>query len=75
MTLPWLVRLAGSPLIALVLFVLYGMAILGWYQGHLAWWLALGAVGAAIRTLGAVRQVQRYKTWVSNWRAMGDERG
>ncbi len=68
-----LVRLAGSPLGAILLFVIYGMVVVGWYEGHTAWWLALGAVGAAMRTLGAVGKVRRYKSWLADWQAMSTE--
>ncbi len=67
------VRLAGSPLGAIVLFFMYGAVVLGWYEGHTAWWLAVGAVGAAMRTLGAVGKVRRYKSWLADWQAMSAE--
>ncbi len=63
--------LAGSPVGAILLFLLYAWLWLGWYEGRVSWWLALGAVGAALRTLGAIGQVRRYKAWSKEWRAMG----
>ena len=55
---PLLVRVAGSPLPALLLFVAYAAVIAGWYEGHVVWWQALAAVGATcLRTLSAVGQV------------------
>ncbi len=66
-----LVRLAGSPVGATLLFVMYGAVVLGWYEGHTAWWLALGAAGAAFRTLGAMGDVRRYKAWLADWQAIG----
>jgi hypothetical protein len=68
-----LARLAGSPRGALVLFVCYAALVFGWYQGNIPWWLALGAVGAAFRTLSAVGRVRRYKAWRADWQAMGGE--
>jgi hypothetical protein len=65
------VRVAGSPLPALVLFAGYAGVIAGWYQGHVVWWLALAAVSAAIRTLSAVGTLRRYKAWRAEWNAMG----
>jgi hypothetical protein len=67
------VRLAGSPLGALLLFMLYAAVVLGWYQDDVAWWLALGAVAAAFRTLGAVGKLRRYNAWLAQWQAMGAE--
>jgi hypothetical protein len=67
------VRLAGSPLGALLLFVLYVAIVLGWYQGNVPWWLALGAVAAAVRTLSAIGKVRRYKAWSADWQAAGAE--
>jgi hypothetical protein len=65
------VRVAGSPLPALALFVGYAAIVVGWYQNNVPWWLALGAVGAALRTLSALGQVRRYKAWAAEWNAMG----
>ena len=67
---PLLVRTAGSPLPALLLFVGYTALIWGWYEDRVVWWLALAAVGAALRTLSAVGQVRRYKAWLAEWNAM-----
>jgi hypothetical protein len=64
-------RLAGSPVGALVLFMLYAAIEWGWHQGDVAWWVALGTLGAAARTLGAIRDVRRYKAWAAQWRAAG----
>jgi hypothetical protein len=44
--------------------------IAGWSDGHLPWWLALLAFLAALKTLKAVGEVRRYKTWLANWNAM-----
>jgi hypothetical protein len=66
-------RFAGSPLMAILLFVGYAVVVAEWYQGQVAWWLALGAVGAAGKTLRAVRQVRSYKAWLAEWRAMSGE--
>jgi hypothetical protein len=68
---PLLVRVAGSPLPAFLLFLGYAAVIAGWYEGQVVWWLALGSVGAAIRTLSAVGRVRRYKAWLTEWNAMG----
>jgi len=68
---PLLVRVAGSPLPALLLFFGYAAVVAGWYEGNVAWWLALAAVGASIRTLSAVGRVRRYKAWLAEWNAMG----
>ena len=66
-----LVRVAGSPLGALLLLLGHAALIAGWYEGQVVWWLALGSVGAAIRTLSAVGRVRRYKAWMAEWNAMG----
>jgi hypothetical protein len=66
-----LVRVTGSPLPALLLFLCYAAVIAGWYEGQVVWWLALGSVGAAFRTLSAVGRVRRYKAWMAEWNAMG----
>jgi len=67
-----LVRVAGSPLPATVLFVAYAAVIFGWFQSPgVPWWLALGAAVAAIRTLSAVGTLRRYKAWLAEWSAMG----
>jgi len=68
---PLLVRAAGSPLGALLLFLGYAAIVAGWYDGQVVWWLALGSVGAAMRTLSAVGRVRRYKAWLAEWNAMG----
>jgi hypothetical protein len=68
---PLLVRMAGAPLPAIVLFLVCGVIVVGWSQGEVPWWLALGAVGGAFRTLSAVRHVRRYKAWRAEWEAMG----
>jgi hypothetical protein len=65
------VRVAGSPLPALVLLGGYALMIVGWYQGHVVWWLALVALSAALRTLSAVGTLRRYKAWQAEWNAMG----
>jgi hypothetical protein len=64
------VRLAGSPRGALLLFICYGVIWYGWYEGHTVWWVALGTVGAALRTLRAGRELRRYKAWLVDWQAM-----
>jgi hypothetical protein len=66
-----LARLSALPPVTLALFLGYGAVMFGWYEGHIAWWLALGAAGAAMRTLSAVGQVRRYKAWAAQWQAMG----
>jgi hypothetical protein len=54
-----------------LLFTLYVALIVSWNQGNTPWWLALGAVGAGLRTWRAVRHVRAYKAWAAEWRAMG----
>ncbi len=66
-----IVRVAGSPLPALLLFLGYAALVLGWYEGQVVWWLALGAVVGCLRTLSAIGQVRRYKAWLAEWNAMG----
>jgi hypothetical protein len=68
---PFLVRVAGSPLPALVLLMCCALVVAGWYQGDVVWWLALAAVGASLRTLSAVGRVRRYRAWLAEWNAMG----
>lgn len=75
MTRPHLfVRAAGSPLGAFMLFMLYLTVGLSWYHGRVPWWLALGAVGAGLRTWRAVRRVRAYKAWSAQWEEMGVSR-
>jgi hypothetical protein len=66
-----LVRLAGSPRGALLLFIGYAVIVYGWYQGDVPWWLAVGAVAAGFRTLAAVGRMRRYKAWLADWQGMG----
>lgn len=68
---PLLVRVAGSPLPAFLLFLGYAAIIVSWSQGEAPWWLALAAVGASLRTLSAIRRLRRYKAWLAEWNAMG----
>lgn len=68
---PLLVRMAGSPLPAFLLFMAYAAIVAGWYQGEAPWWLALAAVGASLRTLAAIGRLRRYKAWLAEWNAMG----
>jgi hypothetical protein len=58
---------------AFLLFLVYATVIIGWYEGQVVWWLALGSVGAAIRTLSAVGRVRRHKAWLAEWNAMGEK--
>jgi hypothetical protein len=64
------VRFAGSPRGALLLFLLYAAIGWGWYEGQVSWWIALGAVGAAVRTLRAVPELRRYEAWQAEWQSM-----
>lgn len=69
---PFLVRLAGYPPMAILLFFGYAAVVWDWwYRGGVPWWLAVGAVAAAGRTLGAVGRMRRYKAWLAAWQAMG----
>ena len=52
------------------MFILYAAVVVGWYQGSVSWWLALGAVGAAGKTVGAMGRLRRYKAWCAQWQAM-----
>jgi len=67
------VRVAGSPLGALMLLAMYAAVIFGWYQGEVAWWVGVAAVAAAGRTVSAIGTVRRYKLWAADWRGMGEE--
>jgi hypothetical protein len=66
---PW-ARLAGAPIVAILLFVLYGTIITAWFQGSVPWWLAAVACLAALKTLKAMGDVRRYKVWLAQWNAM-----
>lgn len=66
-------RVAGSPLGALLLLLVCATVIAGWYEGQVVWWLALGSVGAAMRTLSAVGRLRRYKAWLAEWNAITGE--
>jgi hypothetical protein len=68
---PLLVRVAGSPLPAFLLFLGYVAIVVSWSQGEAPWWLALIAVGASIRTLSAIGRLRRYKAWLAEWNAIG----
>jgi hypothetical protein len=63
-------RLAGTPILAVLLFIGYGTVITGWLQGNLPWWLAAIACLAALKTLKALGDVRRYKAWLAQWNAM-----
>lgn len=63
-------RLAGTPILAVLLFIGYGMVITGWFEGHVAWWWAALAFLAALKTLKALGEVRRYKAWLAQWNAM-----
>lgn len=63
-------RLAGRPILAILLFMGYGSIIMGWFQGRLPWWLAALAALAALKTLKALGEVRRYNAWLANWNAM-----
>ena len=63
-------RLTGIPIVAILLFIVYGTVIVAWSDGRVPWWWALFAALAALRTLKAVGEVRRYKTWLANWNAM-----
>jgi hypothetical protein len=65
------VRLAGSPLGAIVLFGLSAAVIAGWYQGYVRAWVALVAAVMVFKTFGAIGQVRRYKQWRAKWDGMG----
>src|SRR5580658_6052564 len=68
---PMLVRVAGSPLPAFLLFLSYAAIVVSWSQGEAPWWLALVAVGASLRTLSAIGHLRRYKAWLAEWNAIG----
>jgi hypothetical protein len=65
------VRVAGSALGALVLFLGCGALVVAWYQGGVPWWVGVAAVAGVGRTLTAVKRVRRYKAWAAEWEAMG----
>jgi hypothetical protein len=67
------VRVAGSPLGALVLLLVWGAVVVAWYQGNVPWWVGVAAVAAAGRTFGAFGRMRRYKAWLADWQAMGAE--
>jgi len=70
---PW-ARLAGAPIVAILLFVLYGTIITAWFQGSAPWWLAGIAALLALKTLKAAGDVRRYKAWLAEWNAMDPQR-
>lgn len=63
-------RLAGTPILAVLLFIGYGTVITGWFEGRLAWWWAAVAFLAALKTLKALGEVRRYKAWLAQWNAI-----
>jgi hypothetical protein len=63
-------RLAGTPILAVLLFIGYGMVITGWFEGRVAWWWAALAFLLALKTLKALGDVRRYKAWLAQWNAM-----
>lgn len=66
-------RLTGIPVVAILLFIVYGTVIVAWSDGRVPWWWALFAAFAALRTLKAMGEVRRYKTWLANWNAMDEQ--
>lgn len=67
------VRVAGSPVGSLLLWALCGAVVLGWYAGHIHWWLGIAAIAAAMRTRTAVKSLRRYNAWAAEWAAMGED--
>jgi hypothetical protein len=63
-------RLAGTPVVAVLLFIGYATVITGWFEGRMAWWWAALAFIAALKTLKALGEVRRYKAWLAQWNAM-----
>lgn len=68
-----LVRFAGRPRVCVGLFLLYGLIVLSWFGGGVSWWVGVAAIGAALRTWNAYRELQRYNAWAAEWQAMGSD--
>ena len=64
-------RLAGRPPVTAVLFLFYGLLIIGWLKGGVPWWLALIAMIGVSRTFRSWRDLRRYNTWLASWQEMG----
>ena len=69
----WGVMFFGQPLRALAVYIASALAVVGWYNGHVVWWLALVSVFAAAKARGAVRQRRSYLLWQAAWQEMGGE--
>jgi hypothetical protein len=63
-------RLAGTPVVGLLLFIGSCTVIAGWFQGRMPWWFAAVAFLLALKTLKALGEVRRYKAWLVQWNAM-----
>jgi hypothetical protein len=67
-----LTRLLGVPLVALLLLLGCGVAVVACLQGGAPRWLGFIALLTALQSLSALGQVRRYKAWAAKWRAMGE---
>lgn len=64
-------RFIGKPRVAAVLYVGLGLAVLGWAEGAVPWWLGVAALCTAGSVRKAVKDVRSYKQWWTAWGAMG----
>jgi hypothetical protein len=64
-------RFVGKPRVAAVLYVGLGLAVLGWAEGAVPWWLGVAALCTAGSVRKAVQDVRSYKQWWTAWAAMG----
>jgi hypothetical protein len=66
-------RLAGSPLGAILLLTGCGFVGWAWNEGHLTWWWLVIAAFTSLKTLESIQRVRRYKAWHASWLAMGGQ--
>jgi hypothetical protein len=64
-------RFIGKPRVAAVLYVGLGLAVLGWAEGTVPWWLGVAALCTAGSVRKAAQDVRSYKQWWTAWAAMG----
>jgi hypothetical protein len=66
-----LVRLCGTRIAAIPLALTGMWLVYAWTQGRTSCWLALMGFFMTVRTIGCVRQRNRYNAWRKQWDAIG----
>lgn len=64
-------RFLATPRVSAALYVGCAVAVLGWFEGAVPWWLGLIALCFVGTVRKAVNDVRRYNQWSAAWAAMG----